>query len=110
MKFYQSWTAKGNDGFEFPAWVPGTVQADYAQARNWGDHQYGTNIYRFETIGDWAWTYKTVLDYTADGQRVFFVAEGIDYEFDILLDGKVIHSQEGMYTPVELDFIQVQKL
>lgn len=103
MRFYQNWTAKGNDGFEFPARVPGTVQADYAQARNWDDIQYGDNIYRFETIEDWAWTYKAVLDYAADGQRVFFVAEGIDYEFDILLDGKVIHSQEGMYTPVELD-------
>lgn len=37
MKFYQNWTAKGNDGFEFPARVPGTVQADYAEACGWGD-------------------------------------------------------------------------
>lgn len=44
-----------------------------------------------------------MLDFNADKQRVFFVAEGIDYKFDILLDGVLLHSQEGMYTSVELD-------
>ena len=103
MKFYQTWTAKGKDGFEFPAHVPGNLQSDYAAARGWGDIQYADTVYRFEEIEDWAWTYRTVLDFSADGDRVFFVAEGIDYECDILLDGKAIFSQEGMYTPVELD-------
>ena len=103
MKFYQNWTAKGNDGFEFPARVPGNLQADYAAARGWGDIQYADTVYRFEEIEDWAWTYQTVLNFTADNERVFFVAEGIDYQFDIRLDGKTIFSQEGMYTPVELD-------
>ncbi|MBS3772144.1 MAG: hypothetical protein V5A47_13700 [Bacteroidales bacterium] len=33
---------------------------------------------------------------------MFFVSRGIDYEFEIHLNGKKIHYQEGMFTPVEL--------
>ncbi len=109
MKFYQAWTAKGNDGIEFPANVPGTVQSDYAVFCNWDDLQYSDNVYRFETIEDWSWTYKTALNFNANGERVFFVAEGIDYKFDIILDGEIIHSQEGMYTPVEIDITESAK-
>jgi len=66
MRFCQQWTATGCDGFSFPARVPGTVQSDYAKARNWGDIQYADNIYRFETIEDWSWTYQTNLDFHAE--------------------------------------------
>ena len=104
MRFDQTWTAVGKDGFEFSASVPGTIQSDYAKARNWGDIQYADTVYRFDEIEDWDWTYRTKLDFSAQvGEQVFFVAEGIDYRFDILLNGAVIHSQEGMYTPVKLD-------
>lgn len=110
MKFHQSWTAVGQDGFEFPARVPGTLQSDYAQARGWGDIQYADTVYRFEEIEDWAWVYKTRLDFRAQPEeQVFFVAEGIDYSFDICLNGSVIHSQEGMYTPVKLDLTQTAR-
>lgn len=44
MKFYQAWTAKGNDGIEFPANVPGTVQSDYAVFCNWDDLQYSDQV------------------------------------------------------------------
>jgi len=104
MIFHQTWTAKGNDGFVFPASVPGTIQNDYAKARNWGDVQYADNVYRYETIEDWAWTYQTILNYQADSdEKVYFMAEGIDYQFDILLNGNKIFSQEGMYTPIKID-------
>ena len=62
MRFEQHWTAWGKDGFEFPAKVPGTLQHDYALARKWENLQYGDNIYRFDEIEDWAWTYKTTPD------------------------------------------------
>ena len=104
MRFCQQWTAAGCDGFSFPARVPGTVQSDYAKARNWGDIQYADNIYRFETIENWSWTYQTNLDFHTEAEeQIYFVAEGIDYQFDIRLNGNTIHSQEGMYTPVKLN-------
>ena len=106
--YHQKWTASGNDGFVFPANVPGTLQSDYAKARGWEDIQYSDNIYRFDTIEDWAWTYQTKLDYQmAQNEKVYFVAEGIDYEFDILLNGTTMHSQEGMYTPVMLNLTEI---
>lgn len=103
MKFWQEWEAWGEDGVVFPASVPGTVQSDYAKAMGWGDVQYADNVYRFDEIEHWAWTYRTRLNFQADApEQVYFVAEGIDYAFDIALNGKVLHSQEGMFTPVKL--------
>lgn len=39
-----------------------------------------------------------------DEQKLFFVSEGMDYEFDIVLNGKQVFTQQGMFTTVELDF------
>ncbi|MCK4749629.1 MAG: hypothetical protein KAT15_21390, partial [Bacteroidales bacterium] len=35
--------------------------------------------------------------------RVYFVSRGIDYEFEISLNGEILLQQEGMFTPVRLD-------
>ena len=50
MRYIQTWTAKGNDGFSFPANVPGTVQSDYARAKGWGDIQYADTVYRLAFV------------------------------------------------------------
>ena len=65
---------------------------------------FNDGVRAFDEIEDYEWNYETILDFenTTD-EKIYFIAEGIDYQFDILLDGKVIHSQEGMYTKVELD-------
>ena len=36
-------------------------------------------------------------------EQVRFVSKGIDYRFEIKLNDKVIWSQEGMFTPVDID-------
>ena len=109
MKFYQDWMACIHDETMapeyFPAVVPGNVQKDFARYMGWlADLQFATNIKKLEPYRNCYWKYETTLEYTANpGERVYFVAEGIDYEFDILLDGEKLWHQEGMYTPVELD-------
>ena len=107
MRFYQNWLACINDGKEekFHANVPGNVQMDFAEYKGWlCDLQFADNIRKLEPYEKCEWKYETVLDFEAENdEKVFFVAEAIDYEFDILLDGEKIWHQEGMYTPVELD-------
>ena len=110
MKFHQNWSVcsrkPGEADFSeaFPAQVPGNVQWDYARAKGLENYSYDTNVEAFRQTEDWSWKYSSTLSFDAGAdERVFFVAEGIDYIFDILLDGNVIHSQEGMYTRVELD-------
>ena len=93
----------------FAAEVPGNLQYDLAVHEGIADKlMYGTTAKRFLTVEDNYWKYETSLDYTARvGERVFFVAEGIDYIFDILVDGKMLYSHEGMYTKTELDITAI---
>jgi len=107
MKFNQQWQARairgGVPGEWFPAQVPGNVQYDYGRFMGWGDISVGDNVTKFRETEGYTWEYKTTLDYTAEpGEKAFFVSEGIDYLFDILVNGDVKLSHEGMFTRVEL--------
>ena len=89
----------------YPAKVPGAVQLDYAKAKEWGDHNYAENWKDYGWMEDVYWTYKTSFsppDLEAD-KRLYFVSKGIDYEFEIILNGKQIFAQEGMFKAVDLD-------
>lgn len=105
MRFEQKWQGvRLSDGFRFDARVPGNIQSDYARAQNWGDVSYGLNFQKFKALEDDAWLYETRAQYHLEpGERLYFVSLGIDYRFDILIDGEIVFSQEGMFTPVALD-------
>ncbi len=116
MRFNQKWVASRYDPetkalFEtFPANVPGTIQLDYANANGFGDVQYADTVNKFKDIEDYWWIYRTELDYNLNtDESLWFVAEGIDYIFDIVLDGEVIFSYEGMYTQIELNITEKAK-
>ena len=83
--------------------MPGNVQYDYGQMMGWGDINYGENANRFLETEDYTWEYRTALQYEcAEGETAVFVAEGIDYQFDILVNGVKKVSHEGMFTRVEV--------
>ena len=108
MRFDQKWTASRYDGEnryeQFKANVPGNIQCDYASAFDFGDIMYADRIGIFDGIEDYTWQYSTSLSYEkSPGEEIWFVAEGIDYAYDILLDGKKLFSGEGMFSPVELN-------
>ncbi len=110
MRYCQSWLAgrydpSGKESYPlFRAEVPGNVQKDWWEASEPGDIMYGSSVKKLDITEGWHWIYKTRLDFSRrPGERVFFVAEGIDYIFDILLGGEKIYSHEGMFTKTELD-------
>ncbi len=88
-----------------PATVPGAVQLDWAKAQGWPDYWLGQEPRRYGWMEDEYWTYRAPLDPPAvgEGQRLVLVIGGVDYEFDVLLNGEALCSQEGMFRPVELD-------
>ncbi len=88
-----------------PAGVPGAVQLDWAAAQGWPPHYEGTNYKDYEWMEDRFWSYRTVPDVpdVAGDQRLIFVCRGVDYRFEVRLDGGMLHEQEGMFTPFELD-------
>lgn len=107
MKFYQQWQARAvlpTPTAWFPAEVPGNVQYDYGRFMGWGDINEGENVNHFLETEDYTWEYRTILTYDCrDHEHAVFVSKGIDYQFDILLNGACVYSHEGMYTDTEID-------
>lgn len=99
-------TARETEPAEWiPACVPGAVQLDWARAHSWPPYWVAENFRAYDGLEDRFWTYETSLRMPAlsEGQRLFFVCGGVDYAFEIELQGEILHRQEGMFTPVELE-------
>ncbi len=108
MKFYQKWcgfSAPENViAEEFDVTVPGNIQADYSVFKGWGDFNYMNNCKKYLDIESWYWYYKTNVQYQKnDNERVYFVTKGIEYEYDVVLNGEVLLHHEGMFSRVEID-------
>ncbi|MBQ7917070.1 MAG: hypothetical protein IJ315_09860 [Firmicutes bacterium] len=108
MIFTQKWTGR-RVGYEesFPVTVPGDIQADYAQFMGWGDVNYGDSWAKFRQLEDDTWVYSTRVQCEAnENERVYFVTKGIEYEYDVCMNGKVLLHHEGMFTPVDVDITE----
>ena len=55
----------------FAVTVPGDIQKDYAEFKNFGDHHYGLNATKFDAIEDSTWYYFAEFDYV-DGNKYKF--------------------------------------
>ena len=86
------------------ATVPGAVQLDYAAAKNYAPYYYGLNFKQFDWMENEFFFYDTTLDFTANaGETALLCFDGIDYKYEIALDGKVVCEGEGIFTPVVID-------
>ena len=88
----------------FNATVPGAVQLDYMKAHQMEHFAIGANATNYRHLEDDFWCYRTTFSKPAikDNQNLVFYSLGIDYEFDILLNGKQLWHQEGMFTTVRM--------
>lgn len=107
MRFDQKWMGRNcqkNPEQWFEAQVPGNIQHDYAIFHNFEDWNYASNYEQFLPLEEDHWEYSAVLSYDKkEGDRVFFVSGGIDYTYEVLINGKKIYFYEGMYRGFELD-------
>ena len=93
MKQFLDWqVAKSANGKDFdaffPASVPGNVQVDYAKANGFFDDWFvEDNFHKFDALEDNFWKYRAILPALPKNEQAFFVALGIDYQFDIFLNG-----------------------
>lgn len=87
------------------ATVPGAVQLDIAREEKYDTWYFDDNWKDYLWMEDQYFTYRTVFERPSisNGERVFFVSLGIDYEFDVILNGITLLHQEGMFTPVSLE-------
>jgi beta-mannosidase len=90
----------------YPATIPGAVQLDIMKAENYNQPWwYADNIKQFNWMEDIWFTYKTAFERPElkNGEHLFFFSKGIDYQFKIILNGKKVWEQEGMFSYVSVD-------
>jgi beta-mannosidase len=88
-----------------PSQVPGAVQLDIAKAEKYPPYEYADNYKMFSWMEDQFYTYRSAFKKPVlkKSERVFFVSKGVDYEFEIYLNEKLLYQQEGMFTYVDID-------
>jgi beta-mannosidase len=83
---------------------------DYARANGFAeDWQFADNFHKFDGLEDCYWKYRTILTGLDASKENYFVAHGIDYKFDILLDGEKIYSYEGMFAKTRVSLAQARE-
>lgn len=107
MKFEQNWKGRNctkEPEVYFDVSVPGNIQYDYGVAHGFENVQFADNYKQYLPLENDDWEYETHLCYEKkEGERVFFVSKGIDYRYDISLNGEKRYSYEGMFRGVEID-------
>lgn len=88
-----------------PAAVPGAVQLDWARAEGWPPYWQAENFRAYGWMEDVHWVYQARLakPVLAAQQRLVLVCGGVDYACTVRLDGRVVHTQEGMFSSFEID-------
>ncbi|MBN2046992.1 MAG: hypothetical protein JW750_04030, partial [Anaerolineaceae bacterium] len=85
--------------------VPGSPQHDLFQLGVIPNPYFELNSLAVEWIPQRSWVYKRT--FMAEerwlGQRVNLHFEGVDYEAHFYLNGKLLGSHVGMYTPIDFD-------
>lgn len=92
-----------------PATVPGAVQLDWACAEGWPPYWQAENFRAYAWMEDVHWVYRTRLakPALASAQRLVLVCGGVDYACTVRVAGVVVHTQEGMFSPFEIDLTEV---
>jgi beta-mannosidase len=88
-----------------PATVPGAVQLDWARAENWPPYWHGDNFRAYDGLEDQHWIYAARVPPVDVSARARLLLEigGVDYRWEVRVDGVVRHAQEGMFTPAQVD-------
>jgi beta-mannosidase len=88
-----------------PATVPGAIQLDIAKADNYGLWYFAENWKNYLWMEDRSFTYRASFKKPEMkiSDHLLFISKGIDYKFDISLNGSILLKQEGMFTYVRLD-------
>ncbi len=89
----------------FPASVPGNIQLDFITAHPEfaADLNVCLEHRKMPALEPYTWFYTARLDYALNpGEKLWFVTEGIDYLWSLLLDGEEFYTHEGMFSRVEL--------
>lgn len=111
QKIYPEWVSGYSKNREaLPAeWVqasvPGAVQLDHARAKNWQPYWYGKNWKDYLWMEDCFWIYRTKFAHPGleKGEVLLFRSRGIDYQYQVRINGMLVYEYEGMFNGFDID-------
>ena len=101
-------TAEGEQSQRIPAVVPGFVQADWAAAHGIPSYLEGDHEEEYAWMEDKFWHYFTEIFVEDNGLVPFLCLDGVDYQYDLLLNGDKVLSHEGLFTRTRTDLSAYQ--
>ncbi len=96
-------TIDGSQSTPITASVPGCVQIDWGKAFDIPSYHEGNNVIRYYGLEDRFWHYFTTIKVARGREVPYLCLDGVEYEYDVLIDGKTVLSHEGMFTRVRID-------
>src|SRR6185437_7589247 len=94
-----------------PARVPGNIQADLESARLIGPLWYGAGDPRLADVAKKNWWYRKdfVAPKTFRGQRLQLIFGGVDFAYEVWLNGKSLGTKSGQFRRSEFDVSELVK-
>lgn len=113
MRHTMNWQVGPSESYSMPpnemvtAQVPGNANLDWINQKGLPDWKRGINYKQLKWQENCWWLYETRLPKLTlkAGEQLFFVTEGIDYQYRILLDGEMLCEHEGMFSRVEIPIV-----
>jgi len=96
-------SADGPQSGRMEAKVPGCVQFDWGRANNLPSYHEGDNQDKYYGLEDKWWHYFATVDIKRGRVVPYLCFEGVDYKYDVLVDGILLLSHEGMFSRPRID-------
>lgn len=89
--------------------VPGDVFTDLWRVGRIDDPHYGRNSIKAKWVNEYEWWYMRFFNVPKEmkGKRLEVTFDGVDYACDVFLNGKLLGSHEGMFTPFSFDITEL---
>ncbi|MEK3885062.1 sugar-binding domain-containing protein [Paenibacillus sp. PL2-23] len=88
--------------------VPGDVYTDLQRAGELEDPYFGRNMHKAKWVQEYEWWYIRRFNVSQDmkGKKVHLEFEGVDYSCTVWLNGQLLGSHEGMFSPFSFEVSQ----
>lgn len=87
--------------------VPGAIQLDFQRAENLPDYRFGVNFKDYKWMEDVFAVYESKLNINLkENEKAELIFKGIDYKYEISIDGKLLLAEEGMFREIKLDITE----
>ena len=96
-------TRDGSESPRMEATVPGCVQFDWAKEHHLPSYHEGDNQHLYYGLEDKWWHYYTSATIKKGKETPYLCFEGVDYQYDVIINGNCVLSHEGMFTRPKVD-------